>query len=746
MRPRLLLAAFVLVATVYSVVVPPFEAPDEIWHFAFIHHLATGQGLPVAEPQTQALWRQQGVQAPLYYLTAAALTRWIDQSDFPDLYRRTNPHAAIGRPDATANRNYLVHYPEERWPWRGAILALHLSRFLSIAWAAVAVWAVYRTLSALVGPEKALPATAFVAFIPQFVFISATANNDNALNALAALVLWRLTALWQRPVTGVGARRWLPWLTTGVLLGLALLAKLSALGLVAVAGVTLLAVARRARSRRLLVEGGVALAVPALVIAGWWYVRNWRLYGDPLAWNMWEANILLRLRPADGRTVLAELESLEWSFWGLFGWLNVAFPVWVYRGLRWLALAVVIGWAGAAVRLWRQRPRPSVPGAAVLLVVWLGILTVSWLRFMRVAPAAQGRYFFPALAALALLFLAALWALPPRWRVPAGWAVAGVPMVLTLAAVPLVLAPAYRPPPDAAVVAAQAIPLRVDLGGQLSIVGVTAEPEHLHPGDEARVGIVWRALTRPAADYSVFVHLVDEEGVIVAQVDTMPGGGVLPTSRWQPGQRRSELYRVLIPPTAYTPTRASWLVGLYEYGSGRRLPPVWVERPTPAAGVELIADGLAFGNVRLTPLSDDRPNPVNIAFLDNISLVGYRYSHRRLRPGDRFVVELYWQARGPVVRDYTVFVHLLDERERTFGGEDRPPVPPTSAWQPGQIVVVQHTLTVAADASPGLYQVEIGLYTPADLQRLPLVEAPGAEGADRVLFRHVRVVLPDTMP
>ncbi len=48
--------------------------------------------------------------------------------------------------------------------------------------------------------------------------------------------------------------------------------------------------------------------------------------------------------------------------------------------------------------------------------------------------------------------------------------------------------------------------------------------------------------------------------------------------------------------------------------------------------------------------------------------------------------------------------------------------------------------------TPGLYQVEIGLYTPTDLRRLPLREAPGAEGADRLLFRHVRVVPVGTTP
>ena len=129
-----MIGVFVLLAGLYSVVVPPFETPDEIWHYAFIQHLAAGRGLPVSEPNTQALWRQQGVQAPGYYLAAAALTAVIDQDDFPAIYGRANPHAAIGQPGATANRNYLIHHADEGWPWRGSILALHLARFFWCSW------------------------------------------------------------------------------------------------------------------------------------------------------------------------------------------------------------------------------------------------------------------------------------------------------------------------------------------------------------------------------------------------------------------------------------------------------------------------------------------------------------------------------------------------------------------------------------------------------------------------------------
>ena len=191
----MVIGVFVLLAGLCSVVVPPFETPDEIWHYAFIQHLAAGRGLPVSEPNTQALWRQQGVQAPGYYLAAAALTAVIDQDDFPAIYGRANPHAAIGQPDATANRNYLIHHADEGWPWRGSILALHLARFFSVFLGAVTLWATYRVLALITDRRWALVGTALIGFIPQFIFISAAASNDNAINALAALVLWRLVAL-----------------------------------------------------------------------------------------------------------------------------------------------------------------------------------------------------------------------------------------------------------------------------------------------------------------------------------------------------------------------------------------------------------------------------------------------------------------------------------------------------------------------------------------------------------------------
>ena len=741
-----LLAAYLFLAALFSVVVPPFEAPDEIWHFAFVQHLVTQRGLPVSEPGTQALWRQQGTQAPGYYAAAALLTSWIDQSEFPEVFGRANPHRAIGEPDTTINRNYLIHHREaERFPWRRSILALQVARLFSVLLGAVTVYAVYRTLRLLLPAEGALLGAAFAAFLPQFVFISSSASNDNAVNAAAALVLWQLTAM----LVEGGRPRRSRLLALGVLLGLTLLSKLSGLGLVGVVGLAILWLAWRGRSVRPVFEAALWTAVPALLIAGWWYVRNWRLYGDPLAWEMWEANILLRVLPAGPLQIMGELGSLERSFWGLFGWLNLSYPDWVYWALRAIGAAVAIGLlVNAARRARRVACASLVPHAFLLL--WLFVLTVSWLRFMRVAPAAQGRYFFAALPLLGLF-----WAL--GW---AGWGNLGRRIgraatyalgLLTLVTPFALIGPAYRPPPMPEFIREDYSYLDYDpplatfgtAPGQIALLGVRTsysdiswgesqplpEVTKISPGDEMLVRLAFLAKEPLADDWSLFIHLVDWSGLTVAQLDTMPGGGLRPTSGWPRYGVLFEDYSLKVPRTAYTPNQAHLQLGFYNHRTGERLP------------LEEGSSSYSFGAITI-PSSEgdaDLPIPISVQFADNIVLAAYSFSSRQPVLGEEMTVTLYWTASGPVAESYTVFAHLLTDSFKMHGGADLDPRPPTEEWIAGETVETVHTFTVPADAPAGQYQIEIGLYMLPDFRRLRVLDRINPAEEDRILIGPLRI-------
>ncbi|MDH4135560.1 MAG: glycosyltransferase family 39 protein, partial [Anaerolineae bacterium] len=248
----LILIGFIILGTVYSVVTPLFEASDELWHYPFVKHLADGGGLPVQDPRIEQLWRQEGSQPPLYYALGALATFWIDTSDLAEV-RWLNPHADIGVETADGNLNMVVHSEREDFPYRGTALAVHIVRFLSVLIGAVTVLCTYLIASEVFPAQKTLAAgaAAFNAFVPMFLFISGSVNNDNLTVLFCSLTLLILVRL-VRSRAAFHSRRSRPsepmsndqlgfgiWSLLGLVIGLGALSKASALGLIPLAALGL---------------------------------------------------------------------------------------------------------------------------------------------------------------------------------------------------------------------------------------------------------------------------------------------------------------------------------------------------------------------------------------------------------------------------------------------------------------------------------------------------------------------------
>jgi hypothetical protein len=101
----------------------------------------------------------------------------------------------------------------------------------------------------------------------------------------------------------------------------------------------------------------------------------------------------------------------------------------------------------------------------------------------------------------------------------------------------------------------------------------------LAPGDTLRLTLFWQSDGPVAERYKVFVHVyTDPTQPPPAQQDGEPGGGLLITSQWVPGQRYVDNHGVALPANL-PPGRYTLAVGLYNLFDGRRLPIVQAGPP-----------------------------------------------------------------------------------------------------------------------------------------------------------------------
>jgi 4-amino-4-deoxy-L-arabinose transferase-like glycosyltransferase len=110
-----------------------------------------------------------------------------------------------------------------------------------------------------------------------------------------------------------------------------------------------------------------------------------------------------------------------------------------------------------------------------------------------------------------------------------------------------------------------------NLGNFVTLLGYDLDATVAEAAKPVRIGLYWRTEAAIDADYTVFVHLIDETGKIWAQSDSQPEGGFYPTSYWDPGEVVRDEHEVLIDPA--TPPGVYRLeVGMYLLATGERLP------------------------------------------------------------------------------------------------------------------------------------------------------------------------------
>ena len=251
-----------------------------------------------------------------------------------------------------------------------------------------------------------------------------------------------------------------------------------------------------------------------------------------------------------------------------------------------------------------------------------------------------------------------------------------------------------------------------DLEAGVRLLGYTARPEEWSPGDDVALVLYWEAVVPGAGGESVAIRLLDGDGSVQAWADGPPLGGLYPLWRWPQGIVLPDR-RHLSLPAGLAPGRYRLEVGLYDAAAGEPLPPA-------GGGSNLALDYVWIGR---RPPPPQPAHEVEAAFGDALRLLGYDLQSSPT--GGGLLLTLYWQATGSPERDYTVFVHLLDGAGQILAQGDGPPLGggyPTSYWRHGEVLADAHPIDF--DGPPGDYRLLVGLYTPADGQRLPVTAGP----------------------
>jgi hypothetical protein len=112
-------------------------------------------------------------------------------------------------------------------------------------------------------------------------------------------------------------------------------------------------------------------------------------------------------------------------------------------------------------------------------------------------------------------------------------------------------------------------PVEASLDDKVHLLGYNIE-SGFRPGDNIHLTLFWQCLEKMQRDYTVFAHLIDERGNIVAQKDNQPVDGFYPTTKWEPGEVVRDQYDLVISPEA-PPGQYQFEIGMYLAETGERL-------------------------------------------------------------------------------------------------------------------------------------------------------------------------------
>jgi 4-amino-4-deoxy-L-arabinose transferase-like glycosyltransferase len=447
--PSSLAVLLVIVVTVglsWALLVPPWQSPDELAHFGFAQSLAENftiphtAGAPQASSDLTAANGAVGAARGAFWPTPAPPDwRRSDYRAYLAAEHAAPPSRSDGTGPSTATNNPPLYYLVAAAAYLighggtpfGQLYSIRIFGVLLLIVTTIAAW----LLAGEVFGRRRLPqlgCAAVAGLLPMASFMSTAVNPDALVITLWTLVLWLGARVINHRAQGWDAL----WLCAAT--AAAILTKASSYALI---GPILLALlfgwlrrpaAERRRALILIAAAGLALAVPVL---GWVALAS-RLGGLSITtvgsspahpflisgflsyvWQFYLPRLPSQIpqRPTPG---LPLYDIWVRQLTGVFGWLDVYLPAWMYRVAAVAAAGLGLGSIALLTRLRDRRHLALLAFFAVTLLALLVVLHVTEYRTLIAGggPFLQGRYLLPVVSLLGLAVGLIIARVPTRVR------------------------------------------------------------------------------------------------------------------------------------------------------------------------------------------------------------------------------------------------------------------------------------------------------------------------------------------
>lgn len=261
-------------------------------------------------------------------------------------------------------------------------------------------------------------------------------------------------------------------------------------------------------------------------------------------------------------------------------------------------------------------------------------------------------------------------------------------------------------------------------GDDIHLLGYRLEADTFYEDDWMIASLIWQVDETPDDDYSMFLHLIEDDGDRVGMKDLVIGTVSYPTTpmtQWEAGSVFMEEVAINIGDAQQIPSSPTLWVGVYDEQTLRRLP------VSDASGSAFDNDAAALGEFRVIREQVEPASiPVvetTVQFADAVALYGYTLEANMLGPGGSTNLTLFWDVAAPTPFQVSILIHFVDAQGQVVAQADGPPLQGllnSTLWRAGDRWDDLHSISLPADVPPGEYQLLVGMYNWQSGERLPI--------------------------